>query len=182
MIPFLKRWEGGFVNDPDDKGGATMMGVTIGTYTTWCARVGRPAPTVGDLRLITDADWHAIFKTMYWDRWKADSINDQSVANILVDWVWASGSYGITIPQRLIEVDADGIVGTKTLMALNSYPDGQTRLFGKIKDARRKYINDICDKTPTNSKFRMGWMNRVNDILYNDTRCDNVVHYFRSMQ
>jgi hypothetical protein len=30
-------------------------------------------------------------KSLYWDKWKADQIKSQSVANILVDWVWASG-------------------------------------------------------------------------------------------
>ena len=32
LAPFILKWEGGFVNDPDDLGGATNMGVTIGTY------------------------------------------------------------------------------------------------------------------------------------------------------
>ena len=32
LLPFILRWEGGFVNDPTDRGGATNKGVTI---TTW---------------------------------------------------------------------------------------------------------------------------------------------------
>lgn len=32
LAPFILKWEGGFVNDPDDLGGATNMGVTIGTW------------------------------------------------------------------------------------------------------------------------------------------------------
>lgn len=29
LVPFIRKWEGGFVNDPYDKGGATNAGVTI---------------------------------------------------------------------------------------------------------------------------------------------------------
>ena len=36
LAPFILKWEGGFVNDPDDLGGATNMGVTIGTYEAYC--------------------------------------------------------------------------------------------------------------------------------------------------
>ncbi|MFV0470220.1 MAG: glycosyl hydrolase 108 family protein, partial [Dysgonomonas sp.] len=32
LVPFILKWEGGFVNDPDDSGGATNMGVTIATW------------------------------------------------------------------------------------------------------------------------------------------------------
>lgn len=79
---------------------------------------------------------------MYWDRWRADEIKNQSVANILVDWVWASGSHGIKRPQRLLGVKADGIVGKQTLAALNAM-DAAT-LFKMIKDDRAKLIDEIC--------------------------------------
>ena len=180
MIPFIKRWEGGWANDPDDRGGATMMGVTINTYKAYCAKTGRPVPTADDLRMISETEWRDIFKTLYWDKWRADLIIDQSIAHILVDWVWASGNYGISIPQRLLGVPVDSIVGPKTLSALNSYPN-QRELFHKIMAARKQYIEDICIKTPTNAKFKKGWLNRLDSILYNETNSDNISHFFRSM-
>ena len=51
---------------------------------------------------------------MYWDRWKADEIKSQSIADILVDWIWASEMHGIKIPHDLVGVIPDGIVGPKT--------------------------------------------------------------------
>ena len=40
LAPFIQRWEGGFVDDPDDLGGATYMGVTITTYKVYRKRKG----------------------------------------------------------------------------------------------------------------------------------------------
>ena len=87
LAPFILKWEGGFVNDPDDLGGATNMGVTISTYEAYCKKKGYPKPTIERLKNLSKEEWTEIMKTMYWDRWKADEIKSQSVANILVDWV-----------------------------------------------------------------------------------------------
>lgn len=164
LVPFILKWEGGFVNDPDDLGGATNRGVTIGTYATYCKKKGYPAPTVERLKNLSEKDWAEILKTLYWDRWKADNIASQSVANILVDWVWASGVNGIKIPQKLLGVTVDGIVGAKTLTAVNAR--NPKELFEEIKEARVQFIEDICRKRPANNKFKKGWLNRINSLKY----------------
>ena len=164
LIPFILRREGGFVNDPDDLGGATNKGITIGTFGEYRKRKGLPSPTVQELKNLSENEWYEIFKTMYWDRWRADEINSQSVANILVDWVWASGVHGIRRPQAILGVVSDGIVGAKTIAALNAaYPE---RLFETIKADRAKFIDEICKARPKNEKYRKGWMNRINAIKY----------------
>ena len=162
LIPFILRWEGGFVNDPHDQGGATNKGITIGTFRQY---YGKDA-TVEQLKRITDAQWLHIFKSGYWDRWKADRIRSQSVADILVDWVWASGAWGVKIPQRLLGVDPDGIVGPRTLAAVEACEPRS--LFGRIKTARLQYIDDICRRTPANERFRRGWVSRINDITFTE--------------
>lgn len=164
LVPFILQWEGGFVNDPLDLGGATNKGITIGTFTEYRRRKGLKAPTVQDLKNISNEDWHEVFKGLYWDRWKADEIKNQSVANILVDWVWASGSHGIKRPQRLLGVTADGIVGSKTIAALNDKDPAE--LFRMIKADRIKFIDEICEKRPANNRFKKGWLNRINAIKY----------------
>ena len=164
LVPFILRWEGGFVNDPDDLGGATNKGITMDTFEAYCRKKGYPKPTVERLKNITDTDWYEVFKTLYWDRWKADEIKSQAVANILVDWVWASGVHGIKRPQRILGVTVDGLVGTKTLSYLNS-ADPKC-LFEAIKADRIKFIDEICKARPANEKFRNGWMNRINAIKY----------------
>ena len=120
LIPFIRKWEGGFVNDPDDPGGATNMGVTIGTYELYCKEKGYPRPTVERLKNLKESDMVDILKTMYWDKFKADDIQSQSVANICVDWIWISGVTAIKRVQRVLSVKQDGVVGPVTLAAINS--------------------------------------------------------------
>lgn len=50
LVPFILQWEGGFVNDPDDLGGATNKGITIGAFTEYRRKKGLSAPTVKDLK------------------------------------------------------------------------------------------------------------------------------------
>lgn len=181
LVPFIKRWEGGFVNDPADAGGATNMGITLATFETYCRKKGYPRPTVERLKNISESQWTDILKSMYWDRWKADEIESQKVANILVDWVWGSGSHGIIIPQRTLGVVADGIVGVKTLQAVN-FAD-PSELFDEIFQKRVQFLNEITENSIakyekkigrkateaellkyTNKRFLKGWTNRLNSI------------------
>ena len=160
LEPFILRWEGGFVNDKDDLGGATNMGVTLATYRSVFGR----KKTAKDLKRMNRVQWGVIFKKFYWDKWEADEIKDQNVANILVDWLWCSGSYGIKIPQRVLGVSADGIVGSKTIAAINER-DGR-ELFDTIKQERKDFIDRICQTRPQNRKFKNGWLNRINSLAY----------------
>lgn len=166
LVPLILKWEGGFVNDPDDLGGATNKGVTLTTYTRYRKDKGLSLPSVGDLKNISNDEWMAILKLYYWDRWKADNIKHQAIANLLVDWVWASGIHGIKRPQRILGVVDDGIVGAITLHALNSA--NQRTLFNKLKADRIAYIEEICLKRPANGKFKRGWLNRLNDFTYTE--------------
>lgn len=184
FIPFLIKWEAGiskksnetneslfqrarktgWADDPDDLGGQTMVGVTMATYEEYCRRKGYPKPTTGKLMDLSYNDWKSILKMLYWDRWNADEIKSQSIAEIVCDFVWASGVHGIKVPQDLVGVIPDGIVGPKTLAAVNSR--NPRELFDQIKIARFDFIEDICRERPANNKFKRGWMNRINDIKF----------------
>lgn len=161
---FAKAKLRGYANDPADSGGATMCGVTIATYRAYRKRLGYTTTTVDDLKAIPFEAWRDILKTMFWDKWKADRIENQSLANILVDFVWASGSNGIKIPQRVLGVKADGIVGTQTLTAVNS-ADAQ-KLFARLHDARIDFVEGIVRRKPSQTKFIKGWKRRINCITY----------------
>lgn len=162
---FILSFEGGFVNDPKDRGGATNKGVTI---ATWKAqgydKDGDGDIDVQDLKRITDADAVNIMKRNYWNRWKADDIRDQSIANTLVDWVWGSGKYGITLPQQMLGVKADGIVGAKTLAALNA--QNPKTFFAKLQARRETYLRNLVKSSPSQKRFLNGWLRRLNSIGY----------------
>lgn len=160
---FEKARATGFANDPDDSGGATMVGVTMATYTDYCHKKGYPHPTVERLRSLTYAQWLDILKTMYWDRWRADEIESQPVAEILVDWVWTSGRHGITLPQSILGVTVDGIVGPETLAAVNRQTP--ELFFGRIVAARRAYIDRICISQSKYNKFKRGWHRRIDALV-----------------
>lgn len=161
LKPFILKWEGGFANDPNDLGGATMKGITLDTYKAYCRRKGYPQPTIERLKNIPDKHWEEIYKTLYWDRWKADLIRSQRVANILVDWVWHSGKHGIIRPQMVLGVTADGIVGNKTITAVNQAGD---KLFDALWQDRVSFLTSIAKSRPQNAKFLRGWLNRLNDL------------------
>ena len=167
LVPHILKWEGGFVNDPDDLGGATCKGVTYRTYKLYCSRKKLPIPTGGELKRLTDGEFESILKEMYWDACRADKIESQSVANDIVDWAWHSGTITAAKEiQKVLGVTADGVIGNITISAINS--QSPLPLFGKIKTARIKYIERICKARPENRKFYRGWMNRINDLQYEE--------------
>ncbi len=159
LKPFILSWEGGFANVKGDRGGATNKGVTIATYRS----VFGAGKTVENLKNMTDFQWMIIFRKHFWNRWKADNIKTQSIANLLVDWVWASGAYGVKLPQKVLGVEIDGLVGEKTLAAINNYPN-QQELFNKLWKERKEFFERIG--RGTQAKFLKGWLNRLNGIKY----------------
>ena len=100
-------------------------------------------------------------KKHYWDRWKADQIKDQRVANTLVDWLWCSGAWGIKIPQKILGLKVDGIVGEKTITAVNNAP---ANFLQTLYKERKEFLERIAKTTPTQKKFLRGWLNRLDDL------------------
>ena len=165
LIKKILHWEGGLSNHPLDHGGLTKQGITLRTWQ----RVGYDKDDDydiddEDLMLITRHDMAWLLKTHYWNRWRATYISSQSVAEILVDWLWCSGKPAITIPQRILRVKPDGVVGPVTLSAVNNANSEQ--LHSSIKKARIRFIHRIIKRDPSQQCFKTGWLNRINSFTY----------------
>lgn len=160
LVPFIRKWEGGFSNNPKDKGGATNKGVTLATYRM----VYGKNKTVDDLKNMSDKEWEHIFKIYYWDKWKGDDIKNQSIANILVDWYWMSGNIGVKKVQELFGLKVDGIVGSKTISCINS--QNQEEAFKMIWNRRKQFYESLVKNNPSQKVFLNGWMNRLNSLKF----------------
>ena len=163
-LPKLLALEGGFVNDPLDRGGATNMGITLPTWK----KVGYDKDGDGDIdcddiRKLSLEDLHRVLRYQYWNRWRADEIRDQAVAEMLVDWLWSSGRWGIVIPQRLLRVPEDGIVGVRTIWSVNQEDPG--RFLTRIYNARLAFLRDLIRRDSSQKRFEKGWVRRVNTFL-----------------
>ena len=157
---YTRATKRGFIDDPLDTGGATMVGVTIGTYRSYCRYKGWKTPSVSDLKKLPYKVWRDIIHTIYWSKCKADLIEDQRTANMVVDWVWHSGASVLKKIQQLLKVTTDGIIGPKTITALNSAKD----INEKIYAARKAYFEAIVKRNPSQKKWVKGWMNRLNSV------------------
>lgn len=181
---FEKARKKGYGNDPADAGGHTMVGIILDTFKAYRKAKKKPVPTVEDLKNISYEEWFDIFKTMFWDRMKADEINNQSIANLCVNTIWGSGAGYIKTIQGVVGVKCDGVVGSITLKAINENPHPDW-LFKRLWDRRKKFFEDIVERdvakyekkigrkaterelmTHTKKRFLKGWLNRLNDFKY----------------
>ena len=161
LTPFVLKYEGGIVDDPDDAGGFTNKGVTLKTFRS----VYGKDKTREDLINITDEQWGKIFKEYYWDKFRADDIESQSVANMAVDWAYNAGVGTVAKKiQNIVGTKPDGIAGNGTLKLINT--KDHKELFEQIKAARILFYKKLAEKKPSNEKFLKGWLNRTEAIKY----------------
>lgn len=162
----LLRLEGGYVNHSSDKGGPTKYGVILSTWKEYGHdKDGDGDIDADDIKKLSEDDARYIAKKMFWDYFMADFILNESLADFIVDWGYNSGRKTVAkIVQRLVKVDADGIVGTQTLTAINCAD--QELFFNALKIERKVFLNNIIKRKPDQIVFYDGWMTRVNSFQF----------------
>lgn len=163
-IDHTLRWEGGYVNHPNDPGGATNRGITWKVFQKYALSLLGILPTLDALKNLTVEQAKIIYKNVFWDGIDADYIQSQEVANIYFDGFVNMGNNAIRLMQEVLRsmgfaIAADGIAGPKTLAALNAANPGE--LYMRYKDARVEYYIELADKKPSLAVFLKGWLNRI---------------------
>jgi lysozyme family protein len=167
FLPILLRFEGGFVNDPDDPGGATNKGITLKTFSGCARNLLGIDPTLGNLKALTNEQAGKIYKALYWDKVRGDDITLQELANIVVDFYVNAGVHATKLLQNVMNaaganpsVAADGVIGAGTMQALQGLH--QPDVYRRYKQGRKDYYQDLAANHPSLAKFLNGWLNRVN--------------------
>ncbi|QRE76177.1 glycoside hydrolase family 108 protein [Methylobacterium aquaticum] len=158
-LSLVLKHEGGWSDHPQDPGGPTNLGVTIGTLS---AVLGRPA-TKADVKALTPAKVAPVYRQRYWDAVEADDL-PAGLDYAVFDWAVNSGPARAAIAlQRLVGVADDGHIGPVTLQAVAGHDRQQ--LIGSLCDARMGFLKALSN-WPT---FGKGWSSRVagvrNDAL-----------------
>ena len=147
--------EGGYVNDPQDPGGATNRGVTQRVYDIWRADHQLPIRSV---RHITPAEVFAVYKRGYWDRIRADEL-PSGLDYCLFDLAVNSGpDRAIRFLQEALLVDVDGKLGPQTMGAISEHPVEQ--IIECVCDLRMHFLRSL----KTFARFGKGWSRRVAEV------------------
>lgn len=170
--------EGGWVNDPDDPGGATNYGVTIGTLRALGLDLdGNGRVTEGDLRRLTRAQAADIFLEHYFRKPRIDKL-PETLRPSVFDMQVNAGSQGVKLLQKLVAdmgfaCVADGIVGPKTIAAARAADEAAPRhIADAYAIARRNYYYALADARPASRKYarrrdggKGGWILRAEGFL-----------------
>ncbi len=170
--------EGGYVNDPDDPGGATKFGVTIGTMRQLGLDLtGDGIVTEADVRRLTRAQAADIFIRHYFRKPGIDRLPESIQASVF-DMYVNSGANAVRILQRLLRkmgymVAVDGAIGPETIAAAAA---AERAAPGYFADAygieRRNWYYRLADRRPASRKYarrrdggKGGWILRAEAFI-----------------
>lgn len=164
--------EGGYVNNPSDKGGPTNWGIT--------QAVARAHGFTGDMRSLDRDAALAILESDYWTGPRFDQVND--VAPLIASELCDTGvNMGPAVASKFLQrslnvfnrqqklypdVTADGQIGPRTIAALRSYiavrgHDGVTVMLKALNSLQGARYIELAEGRPANEEFAYGWFERV---------------------
>nr|DAX42420.1 MAG TPA: Lysozyme [Caudoviricetes sp.] len=157
FLDYIFEVEGGYTNDENDRGGATNFGIT--------EEEAREFGYTGDMKDLTKDFAKNIYLKKYYLGNKLDKILNNKVALSIFDWAVNSGGNGTKNAQIAINqltnanLDVDGIIGNKTLEALNvADPEKFLEVYHNLQ---RIYYKGKVEADRTQERFLTGWLNRV---------------------
>ncbi|MEM6889095.1 MAG: holin-associated N-acetylmuramidase [Pseudomonadota bacterium] len=172
------RREGGFVNDPDDPGGATNFGVTIHTMRALGLDIDRDGTvTVADVRALSREQAIEIFEKHYFEK-PLIALLPSALQAAVFDMYVNAGANAVKILQRLLndlghQLALDGVLGPKTISAAQeAYQRGAQEIVDAYAIARRNYYFRIADRRSASRKYartragaKGGWIKRAEEFM-----------------
>lgn len=185
--------EGGYVNDPDDPGGATNYGVTIGTMRALGMDLnGDGRIDTADVRALTRAQAEQIFVRHYFTNPRLGDLPAPLQASVFDMYVNA-GANAVKILQRLVtrmgfRAKDDGVVGPMTIAAVaDAAAAAPAHLADAYGIARRNYYYALADRRPASRKFarskadgKGGWITRAEEFIAPRYHLSDVEHRQRT--
>lgn len=170
--------EGGFVNDPDDPGGATNRGVTIGTMRKLGLDLDRDGDVdVDDVKLVSEKLAIEIFVRNYFEKPKI-RILPECLHDTVFDMYVNAGGNAVKILQRMINrlgysITVDGALGSQTAGAAHALSRlSETLLRDAYGVERREYYYALADGRPASRKYarrkdggKGGWIVRAEEFI-----------------
>lgn len=149
--------EGGFVNHPSDRGGATKYGITIGALRDW-----RRAPVSReDVANLTEDEARKIYRSKYFSSTGFDNIPNPTLLEFMFDFAVHSGPAAATRAlQRAIGAKDDGVMGPVSLAALAKVTNWGM-LFYRVKCERYELLLRFTGADHAQADFAVGWSNRL---------------------
>lgn len=156
----LLNHEGGYVDNPDDKGGPTNRGITQKDLSQY---LGRPA-SIEDLQMLSINQTMDIYKKNYWVPLSLDQINKPKIATVIFDLSILTGMRTVVrLLQDILKLTPDGIIGKDTIKALNAYSDTVSSIV--LIEQIQKYFVTICHVNNSQVVFLTGWINRTHSLI-----------------
>lgn len=158
-LAYVLEQEGGFVNNPSDKGLATNYGISSPTLSKWLGR----AVAVDDVKNISMQTVKAIYRKNYWDVIKGDALTQQSSATFLMDMAVLMGpSSAARLAQTSLNLKADGLIGPVSIAKLNiTAPSVFALVFSKL--CVKAFVS-IVVANPSQLVFLPNWVGRAHEM------------------
>jgi lysozyme family protein len=170
--------EGGYVNDPDDPGGATKYGVTLATMRRLGIDLtGDGRVSEADVRRLTREQARDIYVEHYFRRPGLAGLPEALQASVFDMYVNA-GAGAVRVLQGLLNemgetLEVDGALGPLTLAAAHRAAEAAPELIADAYGiARRNYYYALADARPASRKYarrrdggKGGWILRAEAFI-----------------
>lgn len=184
--------EGGYVNDPDDPGGATKFGVTLATMRQLGLDLDRDGKVgIADVKALSREQAEQIFVQHYFAAPRIDALPEAVQASVF-DMQVNAGANAVKILQELLNrmgqmVVVDGRIGPQTIAAAHAAAAADPQLFSDAYGiARRNYYYDLADRRPASRKYattvkgtKGGWILRAEEFISPRFRLTEAQHKAR---